>query len=287
MLDDEGVPPDRSFWWQQPMIGFDLETTSADPEHARIVTSALVWVDVAAPVKSVTALVNPGVEIPQESIDVHGITNEMVQADGIEPRRALDQIMVAFRDAVAFDRPVVIFNARYDLTVADRNWRREFPEHPDLMARVIDGLKIIDPMQIERHLDRFRPKRVASHSLEDCCRVWNVKLDAAHDAAFDALAALRLAYRLCSSGVVKRRPRNRAESEELLGLTQQWNDVRVDVDRLFVWTRQIAEAEADRLQAYFRAGDPKNDRAPEPDAVCPRDWPMIPYRSDSSVIIGA
>ncbi|MFI6111711.1 hypothetical protein [Kitasatospora sp. NPDC051164] len=29
-------------WWQQPLVGFDLETTGTDPAVERIVTAALV-----------------------------------------------------------------------------------------------------------------------------------------------------------------------------------------------------------------------------------------------------
>ena len=46
------------------MLAFDLETTSANPKEARIVTSALVRID-GRDVQKVEHLADPGIEIPQ------------------------------------------------------------------------------------------------------------------------------------------------------------------------------------------------------------------------------
>ena len=57
------------------MLSFDLETTSANPAEARIVTSAMVKIQ-GRKVDSVELLADPGVEIPAEATQVHGITTE-------------------------------------------------------------------------------------------------------------------------------------------------------------------------------------------------------------------
>lgn len=267
------------------MVGFDLETTAAEPEDARIVSAAVVLIGprvegLERTVEKFTWLVNPGVEIPQEAIDVHGITNERARADGDAPELVLPQIVYALTDARDNGWPIVMHNARYDFTVADRELRRR--GYVANGADVLPELLVVDPIVIERHLDRYRPKRVASHSLEDCCRIWNVPLEGVtHDAAFDAIAACRLAWRLAVNGKVKRRTRNPDERREFIELSQDWESVRGDLGRLQSWQRQIAAAEAERLEAYFRAGDPSKDVPAQPDRVCPREWPIIPWRTAS------
>jgi DNA polymerase-3 subunit epsilon len=269
-------------WWDGPLAAFDLETTAADPEEARIVSAALVKIGPAIEgqyrdVERHTWLVNPGVEIPQEAIDVHGITNEQAR-EGAPAPAALQEIGVALLNA-GMIVPVVIQNARYDLTVLDRELRRHFADALEAL-RALTMLKVIDPLVIDKHLDRYRPKRVASHSLEDCCKVWNVPLEGvAHDAAFDAIAAVRLAWRLGRSGRVIRRTRDDAERREFIELAQEWERVRGDLGALHVWQERIAGAEAERLQEYFRRGDPRKDVPPQPDRVCPREWPIIPLSS--------
>lgn len=260
------------------MVTVDLETTSPDPDDARIVSAAIASVGGGEPTESWSTLVNPGVEIPQEAIDVHGITNEMVQADGIPTESAMAAILSILDGPVAHDAGALIaFNARYDLTVADREARR--CDTAPLVIRPV----WVDPIVIERHLDRYRPKRVASHNLEDCCRVWRVPLEGvAHDATFDAIAAARLAYQLARKGRVIRRVRGNDERLEFIELTHEWDRVRHDLPALFEWQQRIAWDEAVRLEAYFRAGDPRKDMPAQPDRVVAREWPLIPVAERAS-----
>jgi DNA polymerase III epsilon subunit-like protein len=69
-------------WWQGRMAAFDLETTAAIPEEARIVTAALALVRRREPTETTTWLADPGIEIPEEAAEVHGITTERAQAEG-------------------------------------------------------------------------------------------------------------------------------------------------------------------------------------------------------------
>lgn len=64
----------------KPVVVFDLETTGVDTANDRIVQIAYEILD--ENLKKVTSFeikVNPGVDIPKEASDVHGITNEMVK----------------------------------------------------------------------------------------------------------------------------------------------------------------------------------------------------------------
>lgn len=274
-------------WWDGPLIGFDLETSAAEPTEARIVSAALVRIGPKPEVEGQdrdverwSVIVNPGVEIPQEAIDVHGITNEQAREEGVEPWVALTRIIEGLAAAVRERIPLIIQNARYDLTVADRELRRL---GWDAIAARLAELLVIDPLVIDKHLDRYRPKRVASHSLEDCCRVWRVPLEGVtHDATFDAIAACRLAWRLGKNGKVIRRTRDDAERREFIELSQEWERVRGDLEALHAWQARIAWDEAARLEAYFRAGDPRKDVPPQPDRVCAREWPIVPVEGRAS-----
>ena len=80
------------------MLSFDLETTSANPREARVVTSALVRIDGSA-VDAKETLADPGVEIPEEAAKVHGITTEKARAEG----RDHDEVVRDIARAVALD----------------------------------------------------------------------------------------------------------------------------------------------------------------------------------------
>lgn len=174
-------------WHTERMTAFDLETTGVDPEQARIVTSALVHI-AGAEVQSRSWLVNPGVPIPEEATAVHGVTDGMSLAMGIDPALAASQIFTDLDEAWTGGHPVIIYNASYDLTVLDRELRRH-------CGTSLDGVigPVIDPFVIDKHLDRYRKGK---RTLTATCEHYNVKLEGAHSADGDAIAAARLAWRL-------------------------------------------------------------------------------------------
>lgn len=174
-------------WHLGRMTAFDLETTSADPETARIVTSTVVHIH-GRQIETHEWLVNPGVPIPAEATAVHGITNEKAQAEGIAPATAAAQIWAELVDGWHGGAPVIIFNAPYDVTVLDRELRR----HCGTQVDDVLG-PIIDPFCIDKALD---PYRKGKRTLTATCEHYGVKLEDAHTSAGDALAAARLAWRL-------------------------------------------------------------------------------------------
>jgi DNA polymerase-3 subunit epsilon len=62
----------------KPIVFFDLETTGINIASDRIVEISILKVFPNGNKESKTWLVNPVIEIPQESTDIHGITNEKV-----------------------------------------------------------------------------------------------------------------------------------------------------------------------------------------------------------------
>jgi len=167
------------------MVAFDLETTSPQPEDARIVAAAVLGVGGGQANESRGWIVDPGVEIPDEAAAIHGITTERARAEGRPAEYAIAEILAELNLSVG---PLVAFNASYDLTVLDREARRYgyvpfVPRH------------VIDPFVIDKALD---PYRKGSRKLVNVCRHYGVELEDAHAADADALAAARLAYRLGS-----------------------------------------------------------------------------------------
>jgi len=180
-------------WHHGMMLAFDTETTGPDPETACIVTACVVHVDGsgAMPPQPQAWLIDPGCEIPAEASAIHGITTGHAREHGEQPGPALDEISGAILRSARAGIPVIAFNAPYDLTVLDRETRRHglepFGEAFPLATAVID------PFVLDKHLD---PYRKGKRTLTAMCERYGVKLDEAHDAAADAIAAARVAWRI-------------------------------------------------------------------------------------------
>jgi DNA polymerase III subunit epsilon len=174
-------------WHTGPLAGFDLETTGPDPEEARIVTAALPVRAPGVDDVDLTWLADPGIDIPERAAAIHGITTERARADGRPAAEVVAEVIKTLRKVIP-TCPVVIFNAAYDLTVLDREARRHGLPPLDLADAVI-----IDPHVLDKAVDRYRK---GSRKLDACCEHYQVKLDSAHDACCDALAAMRVAWRI-------------------------------------------------------------------------------------------
>ena len=162
------------------MLAFDLETTSANPKQARIVTSALVRID-GRDVQKIEHLADPGIEIPQEATNVHGITTEKARAEGRPHEDVLkdtvDTIKAAWEDGLT----LIVYNAAFDLTVL-RSLTGDF---------TVTG-PVYDPYVIDRVSDKWRKGK---RTLGAVCEHYGVELGNAHEATADALAAARVAWK--------------------------------------------------------------------------------------------
>lgn len=182
-------------WHTGRLAAFDVETTGADPKSDRIVAAAISLVDAQPPGEHHAWLVDPGIEIPAGAVEVHGITTERARAEGRDPGEAVEEITGLLAEQVLGGVPVVAFNARFDLTILDREARRRGVV--PLLDRVggTEGMLVVDPYVLDKQFDRFRKGK---RTLQAICRHYRVPFDAAHVANADALAAARVAYRLGS-----------------------------------------------------------------------------------------
>jgi len=168
---------------------FDLETTAADPETARIVTATVGWVNGGQDTDVRQWLIDPGIEIPAEATNVYGITTEHAREHGASPGVALPQIAEALRWSWGQGMPVVAYNATYDFTVTDREIRAQ---GIDPGGFPVAGA-VLDPFVLDRELDTYRK---GSRTLTSCCEHYGVRLDGARDATADAVAAARVLWAL-------------------------------------------------------------------------------------------
>lgn len=98
----------------RPICFFDLETTGVEITTARIVEIAILKIKPDGSREQYLKRVNPGIEIPKESTEIHGIRNEDVKNE--PPFSALaNEILLFFDDADLagfnsnkFDIPVLV-----------------------------------------------------------------------------------------------------------------------------------------------------------------------------------
>ena len=64
---------------KRPLCFFDLETTGINIVKDRIIEIGIVKLLPNGNTESKTWLTNPGITIPEEAIQIHGITNEDVE----------------------------------------------------------------------------------------------------------------------------------------------------------------------------------------------------------------
>jgi DNA polymerase-3 subunit epsilon len=223
-------------WWQGRLCALDLETTGLDVEEARIVTATVAAVGGGVATEIVTLMADPGIPIPEEASAVHGITTERAQAEGNPPADVVKAICL---DLWRASSPIVAYNARFDLTILDRECRRYGLPSLDLAP-------VIDPLVLDKQLD---PYRKGSRRLEAACEHYRCRLDGAHDSAHDALAAARVAYRI-------------GQTTELGHMTAPGlHDAQIE------WAAEQARS----LRDYFRQQG-KTEAA----ASIVEDWPVCP-----------
>ncbi|MFD5393716.1 3'-5' exonuclease [Streptomyces sp. NPDC127097] len=235
-------------WHQGLLVSFDLETTGTDVEQDRIVTAALLRLEGdGRPAAKLTWLLDPGVPIPDEAAAIHGISTAYAQEHGCPPATAIEEITEALAEALRAEIPLVVMNARYDLSLLDRECRRHGLR--TLTERLGHApAPVIDPLVLDKHVDRYRKGKRALQAL---CGHYGVPLDGAHEAGADAAAAAGVARRIGEKYPAVALPSPRA---------------------LHTLQEQAAAEQATSFQAYLRrSGDPR--------AIVEPAWPLIPYQA--------
>ena len=226
-----------STWNSLPRAAFDLETTGRNSRSARIVTASVTVVDTSGEViKEHEWLADPGVEIPTEASDVHGITTEQARRDGRPAAEVTRELAAVLQKLFDADVPVIAFNASYDFTVlAAESARHGVPQ--------LSRFPVLDPYIMNKQVDRYRKGK---RTLTALCEEYGVGLDNAHTSAADALATLRML-----DAMAGKFPKLRMPAGNLHQLQIEW-----------------ASAQAADFQSYLRKSKPA--------AVIEGDWPVLP-----------
>lgn len=216
-------------WWSGLAVPFDLETDGKDPQDARIISAAVGLVRGGHETVVTGWVAQAEREIPQEAIDVHGMSNEWVAEHGRPREEVVREIVESIAERTALPAgwakvPLVGHNLAYDCTLLDREMRRlgigrlsvgegfgggplALPNMPVTITmdrRTIGAFYVIDTMVLDKALDTYRPGPVDAdgnklggrNQLSKVAEHYGVPISAqdAHSADADALAAARIAW---------------------------------------------------------------------------------------------
>ncbi|TFD24677.1 3'-5' exonuclease [Cryobacterium sp. TMT2-23] len=223
--------------WSDTLAVFDLETTGIDVETCRIVSATVAIIDATGHVlERVDWLLNPGIDIPVQATNVHGITTKHAVLNGRDAADGVAEIVATIREHLARGLPLVAYNAPYDLTLLNRECLRYG------VSPLVSPSPVVDPLVIDKAVDRYRKGK---RTLEVTSAFYGVSLDDAHDSGADAVAAGRVAQAIARAHV---------------------KTLPVEVGDLHLLQAQWSLQQAENFQAYMR-------RERDPAFVAAGAWP--------------
>jgi DNA polymerase-3 subunit epsilon len=176
--------------WTRVIGVFDLETTGIDVASDRIVTAHVGLLDAnGAVILARDWIADPGIPIPDGAAAIHGVTTEHARAVGAPACDVVEQIVDVLRSLLDAGIPVVAYNAAFDFSLL----AAEAVRHGVRPLR--DPAPVIDPLIIDKAYDRFRRGK---RTLAAVAEHYAVRLDDAHEASADAVAAGRIAQALAT-----------------------------------------------------------------------------------------
>lgn len=228
----------------RPVYSFDTETTNADPRQAQILQGGLVRVEADGSVgREAEWLLNPGVEISEEAIKIHGLSQEFIEANGrTDLAVALEEIASTLAKILNSCSPLIVFNAPYDLTVLEAECARV--GIPGLLARLEseDRLQfVMDPMVLAKgvqHQIRRNFVKGQHFKLPDVCEMFGVEFEETHAATADAIGAARAFQAMV-----------RDEAQ-----LQQWGP-----RQFWIYQRSWRRAQQESLREYFDRNNIEHD----------------------------
>ena len=174
--------------WTRVIGVFDLETTGIDVANDRIVTAHVGVLDAGGAVLSSRDwLADPGIAIPEGASAIHGISTERARYEGRRAPHVVGEVLDALRSLFAAGIPVVAYNAPYDFSLL----KHEALRHG--LAPIDSPSPVIDPLVVDKAYDRWRRGK---RTLSVVAAHYAVRLDGAHEASADAIAAGRVAQAL-------------------------------------------------------------------------------------------
>lgn len=159
------------------VVAFDVETTGLSPIIDHLVELSAVKIDKNGNVTSFDELIKPPIQISNEIIKIHGITNEMV-ADKPVVETILPKFLAFLGDAT-----LVAHNAKFDsgfLVFLLQKYNIEFPDSDVLCS-----------CELARNVFKGQ----ASYKLSSLAKNFSIELLNHHRALDDSIAALKIMLR--------------------------------------------------------------------------------------------
>lgn len=175
-----------TIWREAPISMIDVETTGLDPMVDRIVEIAIVVSSGGVVTDRWSALVDPGVPIPQEVSAIHGITTEMVSGAPY-----FHEITGAIMALVNGTLPAA-YNAKFDRSFLSAEWLRLSESNVLVPDWLRAGIEWIDPLVVIRVAQRYEK----SKKLKDVCDRMGIALEGAHRATADCEASTSILHAL-------------------------------------------------------------------------------------------
>ena len=233
------------------LLTWDVESTGVDTENDRIISCFMRAKDGDQVVFEKNWILDPGVDVPEEASDVHGMTTEWLRENGrkdvAEAIREISEELHLWGAHHTADNCIIAgYNNSYDLGILDAESRR----HLDGEEVVLDGALFLDPVHFSRELDRFKK---GGHKLIDVAKRNGLKIEEErlHAADYDTEVTEKLVPIFL----------NRAWTElksERAGLTPDEFIVKLQVLQA-KWNKEWAEG----LTDYFaKSGKKDEDGSP-------------------------
>jgi DNA polymerase-3 subunit epsilon len=184
------------------ILTFDTETTdlpnwkvpSDDPSQPHLVQLAAILSDAETQevIEKMDVIIKPdGWIIPQETIDIHGITNEKALEVGIPETEAVQMLIDMWvRNGVTAER--VAYNKTFDQRIIRIAMKRYFDEEIMNKWAVKDDHHCA--MRMDAKLRKAKQRKLVD-AYKDVC---GKELEGAHNAMADAEATHELYYKLVS-----------------------------------------------------------------------------------------
>lgn len=169
-------------WASLPFFSLDVETTGLDPAGSRVIELAMVPFNMSAEETGIEQLFFVDQPLSKEIIALTGITDDMLQGQPDFKTRTAD-IVARFKKA-SF---VVAYNAKFDRPFLESEFARAGLTLPEIPW--------IDPFVFICELDRFKKGK----KLTDSAKRWGVRLENAHRAKGDAMAAGQLMLKMAEN----------------------------------------------------------------------------------------
>lgn len=186
---------------QRPLVGLDLETTGFSTSMDRIVQIGAIKLTPDGEVIEKSTIVNPGIHIPREVAEVHGITDSMVRAcrhcggslelthdsnsdcPGFAPWPTFKQLAKSFAEFIHMV-DWCGYNVSFDIRFLEAEFRR-CGVPATLEGRILDANKIMyayHKRDLEAAVEEYLGKAAAEEFRKG-----------AHDARVDVLWSMRIA----------------------------------------------------------------------------------------------